>query len=110
MIDTHCHLDFQAFEHDRRTVIKQCETNGVKRIVVPAVKASNFEQTINICQQYPQLELALGLHPIFIAEHQPQDLIQLDALINEHKPIAVGEIGLDFFQTCLLYTSPSPRD
>ena len=99
MIDTHCHLDFQAFEHDRDTVIKQCEANGVKKIVVPAVKASSFDHTINTCQRYPQLELALGLHPIFIAEHQPQDLIKLDALISQHKPIAVGEIGLDYFQT-----------
>ena len=101
MIDTHCHLDFQAFEQDRAAVIERCKLNGVTQIVVPAVSAATFKQTIKVCQQYSELELALGLHPIFIDEHQPQDLNQLDDLITQHKPIAVGEIGLDFFQTDL---------
>jgi len=97
MIDTHCHLDFQAFERDRAEVIERCKLNGVKQIVVPAVSAATFKHTIKVCRQYSELELALGLHPIFINEHQPQDLIELDHLITQHKPIAVGEIGLDFF-------------
>lgn len=101
MIDTHCHLDFQAFEQDRAAVIERCKLNGVKQIIVPAVSASTFKQTIKVCQKYSELELALGLHPIFIKEHQPQDLNELDDLITKHKPIAVGEIGLDFFQTDL---------
>ncbi len=101
MIDTHCHLDFQAFEQDRATVIERSKLNGVTQIVVPAVSAATFKQTIKVCQQYSELELALGLHPIFIKEHQPQDLNELDELITKHRPIAVGEIGLDFFQADL---------
>lgn len=102
MIDTHCHLDFQAFEQDRAAVIERCKLNGVTKIVVPAVSATSFKQTIKVCQQFSELELALGLHPVFINEHQPQDLNELDDLITQHKPIAVGEIGLDFFQADLL--------
>ncbi len=101
MIDTHCHLDFQAFEQDRTTVIERSKLNGVTQIVVPAVSAATFKQTIKVCQQYSELELALGLHPIFIKEHQPQDLNELDELVTKHRPIAVGEIGLDFFQADL---------
>ncbi len=101
MIDTHCHLDFQAFEQDRAAVLERCKLNGVTQIVVPAVSAATFKQTIKVYQQYSELELALGLHPIFINEHQPQDLNELDELISQHKPIAVGEIGLDFFQADL---------
>ncbi len=101
MIDTHCHLDFQAFEQDRATVIERSKLNGVTQIVVPAVSAATFKQTIKVCQQYSELELALGLHPIFIKEHQPQDLNELDELVTKHRPIAVGEIGLDFFQADL---------
>lgn len=37
------------------------------------------------------------MHPIFIDQHQPQHLIELDQMITSHNPIAVGEIGLDFY-------------
>ncbi len=102
MIDTHCHLDFQEFDHDRDAVLDRCTTNGVEKIVVPAVSADTFSRTIRVCNHYPKLELALGLHPIFIKSHQPQDLIELDSLIEQHSPKAVGEIGLDFYDKRLL--------
>jgi TatD DNase family protein len=102
MIDTHCHLDFQEFDHDRDAVLQRCDNNGVSRVVVPAVCAASFTRTIDVCCRYPSLELALGLHPIFIQQHQPQHLVELDQLITQHDPIAVGEIGLDFFEKRLI--------
>jgi len=99
MIDTHCHLDFAAFDDDREEVLQACLKSGISNIIVPSVAASTIERTVSICAQYAKLKLALGLHPAFIDEHQPQDLISLDSLILQHKPIAVGEIGLDFYQT-----------
>jgi TatD DNase family protein len=102
MIDTHCHLDFQEFDQDRDAVLQRCADNGINRVVVPAVSAASFTRTIDVCSGYPSLELALGLHPIFIQQHQPQHLIELDLLITQHEPIAVGEIGLDFFEKRLI--------
>lgn len=104
LIDTHCHIDFSVFDDDRDQVLCQAATLGVQTIVVPAVSASTWQKTIQICSpnsakaEASELLLALGLHPIFIAKHQPQHLTELDALISQHKPIAIGEIGLDFYQ------------
>jgi TatD DNase family protein len=102
MIDTHCHLDFQDFDQDRDAVLQRCANNGVNRVVVPAVSAASFQRTIDTCNRHSSLELALGLHPIFIQQHQPQHLIELDLLITQHRPKAVGEIGLDFFEKRLI--------
>jgi TatD DNase family protein len=102
MIDTHCHLDFQDFDQDREAVLQRCAQNGIDRVVVPAVSAASFERTIDTCNRHSSLELALGLHPIFIQQHQPQHLIELDLLITQHRPKAVGEIGLDFFEKRLI--------
>ena len=113
LIDTHCHIDFAVFDEDRDQVLCHAAALGVRTILVPAVSASSWQQTIKICSPRlndakgllkPQTDgsakllLALGLHPIFIDQHQPQHLTELDALISQHSPIAVGEIGLDFFQ------------
>lgn len=97
MIDSHCHIDFEAFDHDREAVIKSALDQGVHNIIVPAVSAKTFARTIEVCNQHSILHLALGLHPIFIEQHQPQDLLTLDKKIAQNTPIAVGEIGLDYF-------------
>ena len=96
-IDSHCHIDFSVFDKDRQTVIDGAYKKGVKKIVVPAVSAASWLKCIAICQHYSCCHLALGMHPIFIDQHQPQHLSELDQLITLHKPIAIGEIGLDFY-------------
>ena len=99
------------FDDDRNQVLRQSAMLGVQTIVVPSVSASNWQKTIDVCtqasnaralaasetEQVPKLLLALGLHPVFIDQHQPQHLTELDSLIHQYKPIAVGEIGLDFY-------------
>lgn len=97
LIDTHCHLDFKDFDHDRSTVIEKADAVGVKDIIVPSVTQDTWQRTISLCNNYNSLHLALGLHPIFIQQHEVKHLDQLDSLISKHKPIAVGEIGLDFY-------------
>ena len=101
LIDTHAHLDFTDFDADRSAVLHRAEAQGVTRVIVPAVAQSSWQKTIAVCQQYPSCYLALGLHPVFIDQHQPQHLTQLHQLIAQHKPLAVGEIGLDFYDKSL---------
>ena len=96
MIDSHCHLDFPDFDHDRQVVLQRCSTLGINDIIIPAVSADTFARTIAICESHNALHLALGLHPMFIEQHQPQDLITLDQHLESYQAIAVGEIGLDF--------------
>ena len=102
LVDTHAHIDFDDFSDDRTEVITRSKALGVKHIFVPAVTQQTWSKTIRVCQQHNCCELALGLHPVFIEQHQPQHLNQLDELIKQHSPIAVGEIGLDFYSEELL--------
>ncbi|RBP49616.1 TatD family hydrolase [Arenicella xantha] len=97
IIDTHCHLDFAVFDEDRDQVLNRCAINNVQTIINPGVTADTWQRTINLSQSTPTLHFALGLHPQFIEHHQPQHLSQLDTLIETHRPVAVGEIGLDFY-------------
>ena len=101
LTDTHCHIDFADFDHDRADVIGRAAELGVSNIVVPAVSQAGWQQTIKVCSEYPALQLAPGMHPVFINQHQPQHLTELDKLIGTCAPVAVGEIGLDFYLTDL---------
>ena len=42
------------------------------------------------------ISIALGLHPYFINDHETEHLTKLDLWLDEQRPMAVGEIGLDF--------------
>ena len=97
IIDSHCHIDFAEFEQDRELVLKRAYDNGVKHIIVPAVAKNSWQTTIKTCRQYNNLHLALGLHPVFINQHQIEHLTELETEVKKHKPVAIGEIGLDFY-------------
>lgn len=97
MIDTHCHLDATEFDADRAEVVARALALGVEQIIVPAVSAHNFAEVQATCVTYPQCRPALGLHPIFAMQHQPEDLIILRSVVVAARPVAIGEIGLDLF-------------
>lgn len=100
-IDTHTHLDFAAFDHDRTAVLDDCLRLGVQRLVVLGVTASNWARVWQLCQQQPMLHAAFGLHPMFCQEHKPQHLDQLrqqlQDCVGNQQLCAVGEFGLDFY-------------
>lgn len=97
LIDSHCHLDFHIFDKDRDEVLSHCADLGVKDVIVPGVSHASWSRQIELCSKSPMLHLALGLHPMFMQEHQVADIEALEWAINDYHPIAVGEIGLDFF-------------
>ncbi|MBX2847596.1 MAG: TatD family hydrolase [Acidiferrobacterales bacterium] len=97
LIDTHCHIDFEDFDEDRDVIIQQAYELGVRDLIVPSVAQSSWLKTIKISEFYSQCHLALGLHPVFIEHHQPDHLAELDKMVQVHQPIAIGEIGLDFY-------------
>ena len=101
IIDTHCHLDFKAFEADRDQVIQKAHEAGIERFIVPGVTATQWPELLNFANQHNSIECALGLHPYFIDQHQDEDLALLQDMLKEENAIAVGEIGLDYFDKTL---------
>lgn len=99
LIDTHCHLDTDAFCNDRPEVIDRCRDKGIHNIVVPAIKRSEWLQLLMLCETQKGLLPALGLHPMFINEHTDLHLKELDEWLAKHHDqlVAVGEIGLDYY-------------
>ena len=64
---------------------------------MPAVSRENFAAVAATCARYPGCLPAWGLHPMYVATHRDDDLAALRAQIEALRPVAIGEIGLDFF-------------
>ncbi|QHJ13502.1 putative metal-dependent hydrolase YjjV [Paraglaciecola mesophila] len=98
MIDSHCHLNFSAFNSDRKQVLQTCTERGVSSLVIPGTQANSWDNLISLCKRSTRLNFALGLHPYFLDDYCESHLQQLDELLTLQKGhvVAVGEIGLDF--------------
>lgn len=96
-IDTHCHLDASEFGNTTDALIEEALAAGVSTIVLPSVEVANFATVKKICAQHDSCAPAFGIHPMYTDRAKPDDLDQLREFIQQHTPVAVGEIGLDFF-------------
>ncbi|MBZ0277318.1 MAG: TatD family hydrolase [Anaerolineae bacterium] len=104
LVDTHCHIDFNAYDEDREAVIRRAAEVGVMRIVNPAVDVENSRGIAALARQYPGLYATVGIHPTSTANFTPAMIDELAALAREPKVVAVGEIGLDY------YWDKTPKD
>ncbi|MCG7497539.1 TatD family hydrolase [Vibrio sp. Of7-15] len=96
-IDTHCHFDFDVFQHDFEQQLQLATEAGVEKIVLPAIGESNWDRVESLSSCHPELYYALGLHPYFLDQHSDDALHHLEQRLNARSPrcVAVGECGLD---------------
>ena len=99
LIDSHCHLDDDRFDERRQDVIAQAAAVNVTRMIIPATTANRWEKVKQVCQGHDGLYPAYGLHPMFIEQHQVNHLRELDEWLEREQAIAVGECGIDFYDS-----------
>ncbi len=97
MIDTHCHLDAAEFSADRLAVYSAALAASVSRIVVPGIAVDGFAKLKSTVTELPACRAAYGIHPLFVSQAGPDDLAILRDWLQREQPLAVGEIGLDFY-------------
>ncbi|MEN8167889.1 MAG: TatD family hydrolase [Pseudomonadota bacterium] len=104
LIDSHCHFDDESFDTDRPRALRRAHQAGVREQVIPAVKAAWWPRIRQLCLDYPELHATYGLHPMYLADHLPEDLASLRDWAAREKPVAIGECGLDLY-----IDDPQPR-
>ncbi|MET0330830.1 MAG: TatD family hydrolase [Dyella sp.] len=97
LADSHVHLDDQSFDADRLDVIARSRAAGVSTQIIPAVTAASWAPIAMLCTKHADLHPAYGLHPMFLAQHQPSQIDALQRWLTDHRAVAIGEIGLDYF-------------
>lgn len=98
LFDSHSHIDVDAFDVDRDTLMARARAAGVVGQLVPAIAASGWPHLRDVCATWPDtLHPAYGMHPMYLDEHRPEHLEQLRDWLQGSHCVAVGEIGLDYF-------------
>jgi len=98
--DSHCHLDFDEFSLNFKTLLNQCAATGIHRCIIPSIAPNNWQKVLRLSQQSTtsiRLYGALGIHPWFLNDLNKDHLTELTAAVKKNKTdiIAIGEAGID---------------
>ena len=99
LIDTHVHINFDAFEADLDAVCDRWRSSGVVQLVHSCVTPAEFTKTQKLADRFPELFFSVGLHPLDASLWQADLDTQIRELASSDKRVvAIGEMGLDFFK------------
>lgn len=96
LIDTHCHLDMEAYQADLDQVLAAAAVHGVKRIITIGIDPASSRQAVDLCGKHPSVWATVGVHPHDALKATPQALKQLADLSRHPRVVGYGEIGLDY--------------
>ncbi|MDO8435914.1 MAG: TatD family hydrolase [bacterium] len=114
LIDTHSHLNFNAYKNDADEVIKRALDNDIWMLNVGS-QFSTSKRAVEIAEKYPKgVYAAVGLHPIHLTEGIFKTKIDTEEiefkkaeedfyyekykeLARSKKVVAIGEVGLDYY-------------
>ncbi len=114
LIDTHAHLNFNAYKDDVNEVIKKTLGNNVWMINVGS-QYSTSKRAVEIAEKYEKgVYAAIGLHPIHLSDgifktkidteeiefntrEEEFDYDVYKDLAESKKVVAIGEIGFDYW-------------
>jgi TatD DNase family protein len=97
LVDTHCHLDFSAFDQDRDVVLEAARSSGVDRILIPGIHLESSHNGITIAEEYENIYTATGVHPNDADRWDTDTYQRLFETAHHPKVVAIGEIGLDYY-------------
>ncbi|BAU11717.1 Sec-independent protein translocase TatD [Leptolyngbya sp. NIES-3755] len=100
LIDTHVHINFDAFEPDLDAIAARWREAGVVRLVHSCVEPSEFDEIRALADRFPELFFAVGLHPLDVKEKWSDRSVSEILTLAQSDPrvVAIGEMGLDFFK------------
>ena len=96
-VDTHTHLDFDAFDEDREKVIQRAIENQVLAIITIGTDLETSKQAILLAEKYASIYASVGIHPSDCAGAIDKDFDFIKELAAHEKVVAIGEIGLDYY-------------
>ncbi|MDF0555348.1 TatD family hydrolase [Kamptonema sp. UHCC 0994] len=99
LIDTHVHINFEAFKDDLDAVRERWREAGVVHLVHSCVEPEEFAGIQAIANRFKEVSFAVGLHPLDAdkwTESTGEQILELAS--SDSRVVAIGETGLDFYK------------
>lgn len=95
LVDSHAHLQSDAFAQDAAEVLDRAREAGVERLLIPAWDLPSSRSGAAFAQRHG-LPTSAGVHPHVAAEVDARTWAEIRALARAPEVVAIGETGLDY--------------
>ncbi len=97
--DSHCHLKGFKDTGILEEVLSCAKSNLVNRMTAVGTSSEDWTLYKNLSKQYfGFIYYSVGLHPCYVNEGYQSEIDQLGNFLSKNNnPVAIGEIGLDYF-------------
>lgn len=99
LIDTHCHLEMEAFKEDLPAVIRRAREEGLEALITISSDEESVGRALALADRFDLVYASVGMHPHDAKDCSPGVLRSLKDAAAHRKVVAVGETGLDFHYT-----------
>jgi len=101
MIDSHCHLAGEEFAADLDAVVGRARAAGLTgaMVILSSGDGGEAERAVSVRAAWPEARFSVGIHPHQAGQHGDDldaAIARLDAELDAHAAVALGEIGLDY--------------
>ncbi len=97
LIDTHAHLDEQAFEQDLDEVLQRAVDAGVEQILTIGITAATSRNAVDLAERFSQVRAVVGIQPNYVSQIGDEDWKLVCELADHPRVVAIGETGLDCY-------------
>lgn len=97
LIDTHAHIDGEAYADDRGAMLARAHEAGVAAVVTFGDTMEASERCAALAAAREDVFAGVGVHPENIFEFTEAHDNRLAALAAGERVVAIGEIGLDYY-------------
>jgi len=95
--DIHSHLQAAQFDQDREGVLRRLKESGTYTIVI-GTDIDSSRRAVELAEANEGIYACIGVHPVDDPKRKFEKEV-FDELSKSEKVVAVGECGMDFFQT-----------
>lgn len=98
LVDIHAHIHFDDYAKDIDKLIPKWEKAGVKSIITHGTDIEGNRRVLEFSKKYKIVQPAYGFFPVHLVDVPEAKFDQELDWIKKHKPIAIGEVGLDYLK------------
>ncbi|UQS84983.1 TatD family hydrolase [Apilactobacillus apisilvae] len=99
IFDSHTHLNDDAFRDNVDAYIEHAHRLGVDKMAIVGSNTEMNQEAIELAHKYDNLYAIVGWHPEDSLKYDDEQEAILKEQLKDDKVVALGEIGLDYFQS-----------
>jgi TatD DNase family protein len=96
-IDIHAHINNERCENEVAEVVSRAKNANVEKIVCVGCDVESCKSALELSEKFENVYASIGIHPNNVLEYTQEVETLLRSAKNNKKVVAIGEIGLDYY-------------